>query len=219
MNWNIDKALVLSAHTDDMELGAGATVRKLVEAGVEVRSIVFSDCKKSVDTENYPIDVLRTECSAAAKHLGIDELTIHEFEVRTFPKFRDSILQLIVKQKKSNNFDLVLSNWVGDIHQDHRVVAEETIRAFMKTETAILQYEIPGNCPSFTPNAFVPITEEQVSQKLEMLRQYESQVVRREYFKEEAIKSHVGYHGHRVGVPYAEGFVQYALSVKSFNGK
>jgi len=218
MNWNINKALVLSAHTDDMELGAGATVRMLVEAGVEVRSVVFSDCKKSVDLSRFPIDVLKKECSAAASHLGIDDLTIHEFDVRSFPSIREKILQLIHNERKDNGFDLVVTHWVGDIHQDHKVVAEETIRAFMKSKAAILQYEIPGNCPSFTPNVFVPVSHEQLEQKIEMLKKYESQVVRRGYFDEEAIKSHVGYHGHRVGTPYAEGFVQYSLSVDSFNG-
>ena len=218
MNWNIDKALVLSAHTDDMELGAGASVRMLVDAGVEVKSIVFSDCKRSVDTSRYLDDVLKKECSAAAAHLGIKDLTIHEFDVRTFPSIRDNILQLIYDERKKNEIDLVVSNWAGDIHQDHRVVGEETIRAFIKTKTAILQYEIPGACPSFTPNLFVPVSEEQLSQKIDLLKKYESQVVRRGYFTEEAIKAHLGYHAQRVGVPYAEAFVQYALSIGSFNG-
>lgn len=219
MNWNLDKALVLSAHTDDMELGAGATVRMLIDAGVEVKSIVFSDCKKSVDVSKFPVDVLKKECSAAAAHLGITDLTIHEFDVRTFPAIRDRILHLIYEERKRNGYDLVLCHWVGDIHQDHRVVGEEAIRAFMRTKTSILQYEIPGNCPSFTPNVFVPITEEQISQKTEMLKKYESQVARRGYFDDEAIKSHLGYHGQRVGVRYAEAFVQYILSIGSFNDK
>ena len=219
MNWTIDKALVLSAHTDDMEYGAGATVRMLVESGVEVKSIVFSDCKKSVDASKYPLDVLKNECSAAAAHLGINDLTIHEFDVRSFPSVRDEILQLIYDQRKENDFDLVLSHWVGDLHQDHRVIGEETIRAFMRTTTSIWQYEIPGNSPSFTPNVFVPITKEQLRQKIELLWKYESQVARRGYFTEEAIMSHVGYHGTRIGEPYSEAFIQYTLTLNSFNGE
>ena len=217
MKWNIDRVLVLSPHTDDMELGAGGTVRMIVEAGVEVKSIVFSDCKRS-----DPKGVLRKECKAAAAHLGIKDITILDKKVGTFPAVREEILQLLYDEREKSKdekkeFDLIITSWVGDIHQDHKVVAEETIRAFMKNNTAILQYEIPGNCPSFTPNIFVPLSKDQVAQKVDLLNKYESQVERRPYFKENAIKSQVGYHGLRIGQPYAEGFVQYTLSVDSFN--
>ncbi len=59
MIWNLNNVLVLSAHTDDMEVGAGATVRLLVESGASVKSIVFGDCKKSVDTTKIPEYILR----------------------------------------------------------------------------------------------------------------------------------------------------------------
>ena len=85
--------------------------------------------------------------------------------------------------KKKDQFELVLTTWNGDLHQDHRVVAEETRRAFMKTKTSILAYEVPGNCPGFTPQVFIPVTEEELQLKVEMLHMYESQVDRRGYFE------------------------------------
>ncbi len=208
MEWHVGNVLVLSPHTDDMELGAGGTVRQIIESGAKVKSIVFSDCKKSVDTSRYPIDVLRNECTAAARHLGIDDLTILEFPVREFPRHRQDILETIYKAGREEEFDMVLTPWRGDIHQDHRTVAEEALRAFLKRKVTILAYEVPGNCPGFRPQVYVPLAEEDVTKKVEMLHLYESQVARRGYFEINAIKSHMGYYGAHIGVPFAEAFVE-----------
>lgn len=219
MKWDVDKVLVLSAHTDDMELGAGATVQMLIDSGVSVKSIVFSDCKESVDTAQFSSDVLRKECEAAASHMGIDDLTVLEFPVRNFPECRQAILELIYKERKDVSFDLVFTPWTGDLHQDHRVVAEETLRAFMKTQATVLGYEILGNCPGFSPQTLVPISEQRVKRKIATLHKYESQVVRRGYFKDNAIKGQMAYYGALVNSAYAEGFVVYKSSVSMFTKK
>ncbi len=217
MIWNVDSVLVLSAHTDDMEVGAGATVRLLVESGAKVKSVVFSDCKKSVDTNKHPIDILRTECKAAAKHMEITDLTIHELPVRDFPAYRQDVLEMIYALRKENDFDLVLTTWVNDLHQDHKIVAEETFRAFMKSDVSVLSYEIAGNSPGFTPEVFVPLTEEDVDKKIEMLNLYKSQVEKRGYFTINAVKSVMGYQGHHCGAPFAEAFLQQRGVVSGFN--
>ena len=217
MIWNVDNVLVLSAHTDDMEVGAGATIRLLVESGAKVKSVVFSDCKKSVDTSKYPVDVLRKECQKAADHIGIKDLTIYELPVRDLPAYRQDILEKIYALRKENNFDLVFTTWVDDLHQDHKAVAEETFRAFMKTDVSVLSYEIAGNSPGFTPEVFVPLTAEDVDRKIEMLNLYESQVERRGYFTINAVRSVMGYQGHHCGAPFAEAFVQQRGVVCGFN--
>jgi LmbE family N-acetylglucosaminyl deacetylase len=218
-SWNIERALVLSAHTDDMELGAGATVRSLVESGARVKSVVFSDCKKSVDTTRFPIDILRKECKAAADDLGINDLTIHEIPVRTFPEKRQDILEMIYSLRKESHYDLVLTHWWGDLHQDHRTVAEETLRAFMKQDTTILSYPIPGNCADFIPLVFVPVDEEGMESKIRMLHKYESQVVRRNYFKEDALKGWMAHCGVYINAPFAEGFVPHKLVIGNLSHK
>jgi len=219
MFWNVDNVLVLSAHTDDMEVGAGATVRLLVESGANVKSVVFSDCKKSVDTDNFPIDVLRKECEATAKHIGIDDLTIHEFPVRELPAHRQDILEIIYALRKKTKFDLVLTTWEYDLHQDHKVVAEETFRAFMKTNVSVLSYEIAGNSPGFTPEIFVPLTIEDVDKKIEMLGLYKSQVAKKGYFTINAVRSVMGYQGHHCGTQFAEAFLLHRGVVDKFNPK
>lgn len=217
MIWSLSKVLVLSPHTDDMELGAGATVRKLLENDVKVKSVVFSDCKKSVDTSRFPPDILRNECSAAAEHLGIKDLTIHEFPVREFPKYRQEILDTIYRLRVEDEYDLVITSWKGDLHQDHRVVAEETLRAFLKEDANIIAYEVPGDCPGFVPQVYVPVSEEEVEKKIELLRQYKSQVAKRGYFEIDAIKGSMLYRGIHIGELYAEAFAQERVVLKRFS--
>jgi LmbE family N-acetylglucosaminyl deacetylase len=179
MQWKVENVLVLSPHTDDMEIGAGATIRFLVESGANVKSIVFSDCKESVDTSKYPEDILRKECKAAATHLGISDLTIMSYPVRKFPSMRQEIL--------------------------------EDIYSFR----SILSYPIPGNCPGFTPQVYVPLSIEMLEKKIEMEHLYKSQVAKRKYFTEDSIKGWMSSFGIDIGVPYAEAFVQEKGVIKS----
>lgn len=217
MIWNVENVLVLSPHTDDMEVGAGGTIRKLISRGAQVKSVVFSDCKESVDVSKFPDDVLRRECKAAADHMGIKDVTIYDLPVRNLPSRRQEILEIIYALRKENDFDLVFTTWQGDLHQDHRIVAEETFRAFMKSKVSVLSYEIAGNSPGFTPVIFVPLTEEEVSLKTEMLQLYKSQVERKGYFTINAVKSVMGYQGHHIGAIYAEAFVAHRGAVIDFN--
>ena len=152
--------------------------------------------------------MLNKECRVAAAHIGIEDLTIFDTPVREFPEHRQDILEKLYEIRSKDHFDLVLTHWHNDLHQDHRGFAEETRRAFMKTDTTILAYEVPGNCPGFTPQIFIPISQEEVDQKIEMLQSYKSQVALRGYFEINAIKSLMGYQGNHIGFPYAEAFVQ-----------
>jgi hypothetical protein len=86
----------------------------------------------------------------------------------------------------------------------------------MKTDTTILSYPILGNCPGFTPQVYVQVDSEALQKKIDMLHKYESQVVRRGYFKSDAIKGWMAYCGIHMGVPYAEAFVPEKTVIKSF---
>ena len=70
-------------------------------------------------------------------------LTVHDFDVRTFPERRQDILELLVALWEEWQPDVVFQPSLHDVHQDHRTVAEEGLRAFKRT--TILGYEIPWN--------------------------------------------------------------------------
>jgi LmbE family N-acetylglucosaminyl deacetylase len=91
------RALVLAPHTDDGEFGCGGTMARLVEADCDVRYIAFSIATKSLP-EGFAPDTLAREVREATREIGIPEgkLTVHDFEVRTFPQYRQDILELLI---------------------------------------------------------------------------------------------------------------------------
>src|SRR4051812_41400469 len=151
-----DRALVLAPHTDDGEFGAGGTMARLVEAGADVRYVAFSIATRSLP-EGFAPDTLAREVREATAELGIPEanLTVHDFDVRTFPEHRQDILELLVGLWEEWRPDAVFQPSLHDIHQDHQTIAAEGLRAFKRT--TILGYEIPWNNYDFAYQAYLAL--------------------------------------------------------------
>jgi LmbE family N-acetylglucosaminyl deacetylase len=105
----VETALVLAPHTDDGEFGCGGTMARLVERGVDVRQIAFSTASRSLPP-GFPPDTLSHESRAASTALGLgpDALTVHDFEVRTFPNSRQEILELLIEVAREFKPEVVL---------------------------------------------------------------------------------------------------------------
>lgn len=125
------RVLVLAPHTDDGELGAGGTIAKLVESGVDVFYAAFSTAEQSVPI-GFPKDILKTEVKNATMKLGIKpkNLFIYNYEVRKLNYKRQELLEDLVRLRSSVNPDLVLLPSMHDIHQDHSTVAQRVLWAF-----------------------------------------------------------------------------------------
>jgi LmbE family N-acetylglucosaminyl deacetylase len=203
------RVLVLAPHTDDGEFGCGGTMARLVEAGVEVRYVAFSIATKSLP-EGFPPDTLAREVREATLELGIggEQLVVHDFEVRTFPEHRQEILELLIELWNEWRPDAVLQPSIGDIHQDHQVVAAEGLRAFKRT--TVLGYEIPWNSFNFSYQAFVALERHHVERKVAALACYRSQQ-HRNYANPEYIWNLARTRGINVGREHAEAFEVYRV--------
>lgn len=196
------RVLALSPHTDDVEFGAGATLSRLVRDGAEVYSLALSACERSVP-EGSPPDVLRGEFAAAMDALGVTDHGVHDFPVRGFPSQRQRVLDLLVEARKQISPDLVLCPALSDTHQDHRVVAEECVRAFRGVTT--LGYVLPWNCPTVSVCGWREVFDADVDRKLRALSCYRSQAGR-PYATESAVRAHLVTAGLQSGRKYAEPF-------------
>jgi len=198
------RVLILAPHTDDGELGCGGTIARFVEEGKEVYYAAFSVAEKSVP-EGFPKNILETEVRKAMKVLGVSEsnLLIYKYEVRTFSYHRQEILEDIISLRKELQPDLVFIPSPNDLHQDHKVIAEEGIRAFKKS--TILGYEMPWNNISFNTISFIPLEERHIKKKIDALRCYETQRYR-SYLNEDFIRSLARTRGTQIEVEYAEAF-------------
>ena len=148
---------MLAPHTDDGEFGCGGTMARLVEEGAEVRYVAFSIATRSLP-EGFPPDTLAREVREATAELGIPDanLTVHDFDVRTFPDHRQEILELLIEIWNDWAPDLVFQPSLHDIHQDHQTIAAEGLRAFKRT--TILGYEIPWNNFDFAYQAYFSLS-------------------------------------------------------------
>jgi len=207
MGWK--RALVLAPHTDDGEFGCGGTMARLVEEGTDVRYVAFSIATRSLP-EGFAPDTLAREVAEATAELGIPavNLTVHDFDVRTFPDHRQEILELLIELWNEWEPDVVFQPSLHDIHQDHQTVAAEGLRAFKRT--TILGYEIPWNNLDFAYQAYFALEERHVERKAEALMKYASQQHRR-YADPEYVWNLARTHGINVNREYAEVFQVYRL--------
>ena len=203
------KALVLAPHTDDGEFGCGGTMARLVEEGTDVRYVAFSIATRSLP-EGFAPDTLAREVAEATAELGIPagNLTVHDFDVRTFPDHRQEILELLIELWNEWEPDVVFQPSLHDIHQDHQTVAAEGLRAFKRT--TILGYEIPWNNLDFAYQAYFALEQRHIERKAEALTKYASQQHRR-YADPEYVWNLARTHGINVNREYSEVFQVYRL--------
>ena len=202
-----NKILVLAPHTDDGELGAGATIAKFSAEGAEVYYAAFCLCAASLPA-GKAADTLEQECKKATSILGIpaSNLILFDYEVRELQNSRQNILEEMRAMRKNLEPEMVFLPAAPDIHQDHHVIYEEGLRAFK--DVNIAGYELPWNNFSFRTDLFVRFGEDELSKKVEALRAYESQA-ERAYMHEDFTRSLARVRGLQANTRYAEAFEIY----------
>jgi N-acetylglucosamine malate deacetylase 1 len=205
----INKILVLAPHTDDGELGCGASMARFCREGKEVFYVAFSTCKKSLPAE-WEEETLSKECRAALKHIGVnnDNISIFDYEVREFPAKRQEILEELIILNKKIQPQLVLIPSATDIHQDHQVIHNEAMRAFKYT--SVWGYELPWNHSTFNASAFIRLTETDLDAKVKAVSAYRSQA-HRNYTNGDFIRSLARVRGVQSKTGSAEAFEVYRL--------
>lgn len=189
----VKKILFISPHCDDSELGAGATISKMIHDGHEVHYLGLSICGNSF---------LEKECRSACQVLGVENIDIRNFTVRRFDTERQAILDLFVEIKKSLHPDIIFIPSLTDHHQDHYVVSKEALRAFKCT---ILGYQLPWNINHHVKNYFIHVSVDHLEKKVEALSKYSSQS-NRAYMEPDYIWAASTVDGIIAGSKFAEAF-------------
>lgn len=204
MDFKNKKVVILAPHTDDGELGCGATIAKILEEGAIVYYVALSTAEQSVP-EGFPKNRLEIEVRKATEALGIakENLFIFNHEVRKLNYVRQEILESLVDIKNKIQPDFVFLPSSKDIHQDHTTVTQEGIRAFKYS--TILGYELIWNNLSFETDCFIKVNQEQLDKKIKALECYETQEGKA-YMNSKFITSLATVRGTQIGTQYAEAF-------------
>ncbi len=199
MNFFGKRILFVGAHPDDIELGAGAFLHHVLPRN-EVLCLTLSDNQKNPTLKN-----IIAEHYASFKVLGVpdEKVILEKFETRKFPEQRQDILEYLLKVRKDYQPDLVLVHTRSDIHQDHNVVTEESLRAYRGT--TVLGFDVVRSSYGFFPHFLVGVTREDMEKKIEALAEYKT-YHDKYYFNEELLRSTMVRHGALAEKQYAEGF-------------
>jgi LmbE family N-acetylglucosaminyl deacetylase len=194
--------LCLGAHSDDIEIGCGGTILRLVHSfpSVSFHWIVFSSNR-----------VRRSEALRSAnlflKGAKTKHVAIRSYRDGFFPYQGAKIKEEFEQLKKRLNPDVVFTHYRHDLHQDHRLLNELTWNTFRNH--LILEYEIPkydGDLGS--PNVFVPLEESVCKQKAELLDQAFQTQRKKHWFSEGTFFALMRLRGVEANSPtrYAEAF-------------
>jgi len=193
--------LCLGAHSDDIEIGCGGTILRLVDQypNSVLHWVVFS-----------ALGVRAAEAQRAAA-LFAGKATIRGPVLKAF---RDGFMPFVGAEIKSTfeelkaiSPDLIFTHNRRDAHQDHRLIAELTWNTFR--DHLILEYEIPKYDGDMgKPNLFVPLEPEGFQDKVRyIIDAFQSQHSKR-WFREETFLALMRLRGMECNAPsgYAEAF-------------
>jgi LmbE family N-acetylglucosaminyl deacetylase len=152
--------LCLGAHADDIEIGCGGTLLKLIEQNpnVSVHWIVFSATPPRAREA-------RRSAGVFLKHASDKNIVIKNFRDSYFPFLGQPIKKFVQQLGRDVTPDLVFTHHRRDLHQDHRLIAELTWNAFRNH--LILEYEIPKYDGDMgAPNAYVHLDKDIAERKV-----------------------------------------------------
>ena len=204
------KILAVGAHLDDIELAAGGTLAKAVEAGHEVKVLIMS--KSGYTNKDGKVqrsnEIAVKEGVNALNALGITDIDILDFSTKDIP-FCSDVVNPIDVCIANFNPDIIFTHHPFDTHQAHEGVAKATIAAARRKNTVFFYEPIAPSGRSyvaFKPTLYVDI-EKTVDKKITALKCHES-----EYNKfggedwVEGVRCRCGFRGYEIGKKYAEAF-------------
>lgn len=173
------KVLCMGAHSDDIEIGCGGTLLRLLAMypNAEVWWVVFS-----------AVGLRRREARSSAKaflaRASKSRVILKNFRESFLPFRGEEIKEFFEEIKAKFVPDVVLTHYRHDLHQDHRVVSEFTWNTFRNH--LILEYEIPKYDGDLgVPNTFVSLDVEICRQKVDNLRRHFASQRSKQWFTED----------------------------------
>jgi LmbE family N-acetylglucosaminyl deacetylase len=196
------RVLAVGAHADDIEIGCGGTILRLVaeHRGLTVDWVVLSG---TGDRGAEAADSAAAFLDGAAER----RVVVERFRDGFFPYDGAAVKERFERLKAEVDPDVVFTHRLEDRHQDHRLVAELTWNTFR--DHLILEYEIPkyeGDLGQ--PNLFVPLAAELCERKVELLRKGFPSQAGRDWFTDDTFWAQLRLRGLESRSPsrYAEAF-------------
>jgi LmbE family N-acetylglucosaminyl deacetylase len=203
--------LALGAHSDDIEIGAGATLLTLIAGGAKLE-IVWCVLSGGGSERQGEAQASAAEFLTGSTRAEID---VRAFKDGFFPQQGEQIKKWFETLKSRCNPDVIFTHYRNDAHQDHREVCQMTWNTFR--DNLIVEYEIPkwdGDLGQ--PNLYFPIELNTMERKMSLLeRHFESQRSKH-WFDVETFRGLARLRGNecRAAERYAEAFYCRKLALR-----
>lgn len=191
--------LFLGAHCDDIEIGCGGTILRLLE----------NHNIESVSWHVFTSDQERRNEAVTSANFFLGELESKHVEIK---QFRDGFLPYQAAEikdeferiRKGVNPDIIFTHYRNDCHQDHRLISDLTWNTWR--DHLILEYEIPKYDGDFgSPNFFVGI-EGYLQTKIKYIREAFLSQYNKHWFDEDTFSAVPRLRGIESSRKYSEAF-------------
>jgi LmbE family N-acetylglucosaminyl deacetylase len=202
-----NRVLAFAPHADDVEIGMGGTIARLVDNNYNVKVInLIIPCEDKLGIGSDIAKKIRwIEAEKASEILGV-QMDVLDLDPYSFAYSRE-MTKLFDTMIRDFDPGHVFMTWEHDSHQDHQALAKIIYGATRKNSCSLYMYEtmIPGGIStnSFRPQMFVDISD-QISKKKDSIDAYES--VFGNNTMSDAIIGRASFRGSQIGVEYAEAF-------------
>ena len=195
----VKRILCLGAHSDDIEIGCGGTLLKLIRdhKNLEILWVVFS--AGGARTREARQSASEFLAGAAKKRI-----VVKTFKGSFFP-YQGERIKDYFESLKSFQPDLVFTHYRDDRHQDHRVLSDLAWNTFR--DHAVLEYEIPKYDGDLgVPNVFVQLDEELCRRKIASLLNHFQTQANKHWFADQTFRALMRLRGMECATEYAEAF-------------
>jgi LmbE family N-acetylglucosaminyl deacetylase len=160
---DVQTVLLVGAHCDDIEIGCGGTILKLVEERPDLAVfwlVLSSGAERAAEARRSAESFLAGAASPT--------VVVEDFRERYFPYVGAEIKERFDRLAREVAPDVVFTHVRDDLHQDHRIVSELTYNTFR--DHLVLEYEIPKYDGDLgRPNVFVHLEDRHCRRKIETL--------------------------------------------------
>lgn len=202
--------LCLGAHSDDIEIGVGATLLTMLARGIhlEVKWCVLSGGGGDREQE------ARASAADFLANAARADIEVLDFKDGLFPEQGEAIKSWFEKLKSNANPDIIFTHRRHDAHQDHRTVCRLTWNTFR--DHCIFEYEVPkwdGDIGQ--PNAYVPIAAMVLERKIDLLNMHFGSQRSKHWFDTETFRGLARLRGMECRAPesYAEALFAHKLTL------
>jgi LmbE family N-acetylglucosaminyl deacetylase len=203
LNFPPDKPLnilALGAHCDDIEIGAGGTLLKLLD-NYNIHSV-----KWVVFASN---DIRKREATLSAgrflEKASHTDIVIQSYRDGFLPFMASEVKDFFEVIKKEFQPDIVFTHYRDDRHQDHRLVSDLTWNTWRNH--LILEYEIPKYDGDMgTPNFFVPLEEAYIEKRNAIIIESFASQKEKHWFDDATFRALPRLRGMESASLYAEAF-------------